>query len=318
MIINVTRMLGISIVTLSVFVFCFLYLSPTLWVSEILRSFFWQLIIILFAGLLILLVSYHPLISASLFLALGLCGVFLVSHFSFDNTVQRQGPNSYSITTFNVYYRNKQYKKISNAIKKANTTVVLLEEAHVNLFKHLQALKSQYPYIKIDAVSDNSRLRKIILSKLPITATKTINISDSGRKSAFINKILFDGLPMTIIGIHLSNPSKPSGFADRQKEYAGIVTQIKRTDSPVMVAGDFNTTPLSYYYDRFLKNSHLSASVPAYYWLPTWYRVSPLFSLPIDHILFEKEFLTPLSITRGKRSGSDHYPITLTFRIKGP
>jgi endonuclease/exonuclease/phosphatase (EEP) superfamily protein YafD len=124
--------------------------------------------------------------------------------------------------------------------------------------------------------------------------------------------------PLEIIGVHQVWPSDP----EQQIEEEALAAMIAQTPRErLIVAGDFNSAPWSFARrrwdaafglprrDRALYSwpARLSASLP-------WLR-APL--LPIDHVYAGPGWAT-VSVTRGPRLSSDHYPVVVTLAPVGP
>lgn len=103
--------------------------------------------------------------------------------------------------------------------------------------------------------------------------------------------------------------------ADSQKEeqVKEIFSNIKDTESPYIITGDFNSTPFSKVYK--LMTSNLSdAFVHKGRGIGRSYNgVFPAYR--IDYILYQKEFFKPKSYYSPNVDFSDHYPVVTTFSI---
>lgn len=103
--------------------------------------------------------------------------------------------------------------------------------------------------------------------------------------------------------------------ADSQKEeqVKEIFSNIKDTDSPYIITGDFNSTPFSKVYK--LMTSNLSdAFVHKGRGIGRSYNgVFPAYR--IDYVLYQKEFFKPKSYYSPNVDFSDHYPVLTTFSI---
>ena len=118
----------------------------------------------------------------------------------------------------------------------------------------------------------------------------------------------------TINEIRTVSKSLSQGFKRRAIQAQVVKNYINRSPYPVIVAGDFNDTPVSYAYRKIRKGLN-DAFVSSGYGAGFTYRGN----YPpnrIDYILFGKTLLcTNFSILRVKYS--DHYPIIAWFRRPG-
>ena len=88
-----------------------------------------------------------------------------------------------------------------------------------------------------------------ILSKAPITSAQIIELPwndvrfNAGRRHALVATITHAGKPITVYAVHLENRLKASA---RRRQMLPILEHAKRQDTPVILAGDFNTNPFTW------------------------------------------------------------------------
>jgi endonuclease/exonuclease/phosphatase (EEP) superfamily protein YafD len=133
---------------------------------------------------------------------------------------------------------------------------------------------------------------------------------------------VFDGAggPITVLGTHAAWPV-PGGPQQWQSTMLARVLENCPKDR-LIVTGDFNSTPWSFSLrrqDRLFgleRRTHGQASWPA-----RAYHVfdfdPPFPLLPIDQVYAGKGWRT-LSVQRGPRLGSDHYPLIVTLQATTP
>ena len=81
----------------------------------------------------------------------------------------------------------------------------------------------------------------------------------------------------------------------------------------VVLLGDLNTTPWSYFYRQYLETLGLK-DAKAHHYLPTWPTYIPVFFLPIDHVLVSPKVQT-LSQRLAGFNGSDHFPVEVVLQF---
>ena len=117
--------------------------------------------------------------------------------------------------------------------------------------------------------------------------------------------------PFTVLGVHLPWPNK---FVREKDKYAALKAMAgDRPSDRLIIVGDFNSTPWSFQRQRedadlgVLRRTRNLFSWPAekvsHNKLPALFPV-----LPIDHVYAGRGWAT-VSVQRGPRLGSDHYPI---------
>lgn len=104
------------------------------------------------------------------------------------------------------------------------------------------------------------------------------------------------------------------GFVNRAIQAQVLKNYVKRSPYPVVVAGDFNDTPVSYAYRKIRKGLHDSFVESGYGAGFTYKGNYP--PNRIDYILYDN-FLVSTRFEIVKVKYSDHYPIMAYFRKKG-
>lgn len=103
------------------------------------------------------------------------------------------------------------------------------------------------------------------------------------------------------------------GFELRTSNTKAIVENLPQNNTPIIICGDFNDTPLSYTYQR-MKNAGLEdAFLEAGHGVGTTY-CGRLPMLRIDYFWHSEE-INPLTFKVVKKQISDHYPIVMTCNI---
>lgn len=88
-----------------------------------------------------------------------------------------------------------------------------------------------------------------IVSRLPITSAQVIELPyfnvhfNSGRRVALVVTVVANGTPVTIYGVHLDNRLNPT---DRKTQMLPVLQHAEQQQTPVIIAGDFNTGPATW------------------------------------------------------------------------
>jgi endonuclease/exonuclease/phosphatase family metal-dependent hydrolase len=88
-----------------------------------------------------------------------------------------------------------------------------------------------------------------ILSHAPILSSEVIELPDidvhinSGRRVALAATILVDGAPVTVYAVHLTNRLT---VKERIRQMRPILEHAKQQSTPIIMAGDFNTSPYTW------------------------------------------------------------------------
>lgn len=198
----------------------------------------------------------------------------------------------------------------------------------------------KYWYFEPASVNDYEAYGQAIFSKYPITHSGTIVKNEFG-----INRIIYADVErgnqkIRVYNVHLrsfalQNEDKefiqnPSGeadktktrrvgrklkqaFASRSEQAEALKEHIQNTETPYLVMGDFNDTPMSYSVNLIGKGMKNAFQEKGSGWGVTHYEMLPIFQ--IDYILTSQDF-NILNYQIVKRKLSDHYPIWADIQLK--
>ena len=125
-----------------------------------------------------------------------------------------------------------------------------------------------------------------------------------------------DGAPFSVVAVHLVWPTRKR----QRPNMAALAELLRRYPADrLIVAGDFNLTPWSFALRRFDDALGLERRDRALFSWPArlsptarWGWPAPL--LPIDHVYAGRAWRT-ISLVRGPRLGSDHYPLLVRLAL---
>jgi endonuclease/exonuclease/phosphatase family metal-dependent hydrolase len=259
---------------------------------------------------------------------------------------------SYNVRLFN-YFESKNgtvsEKKVLEFLKSQNPDIICLQEFFVlgiPTLKESEIIKAlggkYYSHMKLIGSGKNKFYGIITLSKFPIVRkgeivhpgssslsiyTDVVIKSDTFRiynnhlqsfrlktmERSFIEEITASENKETIEEVRSLSVSLKKGFVRRALQAQVVKNHMNRSPFPVIVAGDFNDTPVSYAY-RKIRNGLNDSFVNSGYGAGFTYKGN----YPpnrIDYILYDKALINNyFEIIRLKYS--DHYPIVAYFRKK--
>lgn len=221
------------------------------------------------------------------------------------------------VVQFNVWKDNPAPDAATRWILAQNADIVVLEEAARSGGRIRDALAARYPY-QIDCLGAERRCSTVILStKPPIDADGLArgDPENRGALSAVWARFDHPGGPFTVVGAHYMRPWPYSDQTRGQDQLIGFVNG--EAQDRMILVGDFNATPWSFALKRQDKAWTLVRITRA---LPTWPNSEGLAGrlhlppiLPLDHVYIGRD-LRKLSIRRGPRLGSDHYPVVIDLQ----
>jgi len=112
----------------------------------------------------------------------------------------------------------------------------------------------------------------------------------------------------SVLGIHYPWPTE----RDRLGQAADLARVVRaHSAETTILSGDFNSTPWSFARRREDQAFGLIRRTRAVFSWPAW-RGLPVPLLPIDHVYAGRAWAT-VSVERGPKVGSDHYPVVVTL-----
>lgn len=211
-----------------------------------------------------------------------------------------QQPDSTRVYFANTYFENHDAATIAQSVQRANPDVAIFAEIEPETFAQLSQQLPEYtfayhhdaPGLFDLAVLSRTQLNEPIIHHYADERFPSVEISLPGPNG-----------PLRIIGTH---PILPQGHALWQNRNTHMYALSKDIDDrPTLVMGDFNNTPWSPVFIRFLQESGLTRHATQ----PTWPTFLPSagFRIPIDHVLTRN--VQVLNTETGEESGADHLPV---------
>ncbi|MEQ1771079.1 MAG: endonuclease/exonuclease/phosphatase family protein [Devosia sp.] len=125
---------------------------------------------------------------------------------------------------------------------------------------------------------------------------------------------LADGRSFSVMTTHLDWPYP---IERQQTELAEAEAEVAKVEGPLLLVGDFNSTPWSYAMKGFAAATGLTRethNLPTYPELFTLRRLVPTVSfLPLDQV-FQRNIIVH-ELHRGAPTGSDHLPVIFSFSV---
>ncbi|BAZ12273.1 endonuclease/exonuclease/phosphatase [Calothrix sp. NIES-4071] len=218
------------------------------------------------------------------------------------------------IESFNVNVENKEYQKSVDIVRKDKPDIALFIEIHDTWYNNLKTrLKDTFPY---SFRSPGGGLA--VFSRIPLEDAQGVNLDEAGHH--LVTNLKVNGKTIHFIGTHPMVPVKPWTFHRRNRQLAALEKYINQQQNPVIIAGDFNLSPWSPYYRKFIKKTGLHNTRLGFGTLPSWPRAAthvkipswliPLVNIPIDHCFVSKDFGV-VNTGISQHGNSDHAAIVV-------
>ncbi|HTT03565.1 MAG TPA: endonuclease/exonuclease/phosphatase family protein [Steroidobacteraceae bacterium] len=230
-------------------------------------------------------------------------------------------PTNVRIVALNVFYHNSQYERALTFVRAARPDVVVLVEITPQWRSAFERLRAAYPFQYYAAAPrplafGSSEVRgALLLSRWPIVHAEQLALGPT-TDPAVTAVLAVQGRDVRIIGVHAAWPLGLSVSGERNEELVALATRVRSETEPCIVAGDFNVTPFSPYFRRFLAASGLVWAAQGAGWQPTWPTFLPPAGIQIDHV-FVSPGIQVQRFARGPSVGSDHRPILADLVIPG-
>ena len=303
--------------------FLLLWFLRTTWFGELFWSFFLHILLIYLFYLVLVLVfiskkklslKNKPIIISVLiinFINLIFQSTLLIN---FSGPFKNLSPNDYSlkVMSVNVRFENENFAAINNLIKEENADVLILIELSSQIYGKIKdTINADYPY---KSKTSSFYGYNQIFSKFPVIASADISASENniGYLKA---EIAAKDKTYRIYAAHANPPLTQESFAFRNQYLQTLARDINQELSGnLIVAGDFNVSPWSYYYQQFLKdtdfkihNFSLSKGI-----ILTWYFDPPVLASHLDYI-FLGQNIVDLDFKTRSLEGSDHNALIATL-----
>lgn len=206
--------------------------------------------------------------------------------------------------------RNSHYDQVLALVRRESPDLVGISEITQTWEAKLKEGLPEYPYQVIE-----KRFGGIALfSKIPLIEPG-VSYFAAIKRPRITTKINIGGELVTVILAHPVIPKWQSEI--RNNELKEIATQSRDARTPVIVFGDLNCSPWSYYFGKVLEVGRLGDSERGFGLQPTWNARWYFPLVPIDHCLFTREFLA-LVREVGPDVGSDHLPVLVKIGMREP
>ncbi len=230
-------------------------------------------------------------------------------------------PESGSIVlmTHNVFGLNDRMERVTSAIFAEDPDIVVIQEYFGGQASGLHpALLARYPYFV--RCRGGKRANLGLYSRLPFEQEDAEACPDDAYGRTRTAHILArfqteDGKSFSVLTTHMDWPLP---IWRQHEQLAALSELVHAVDGPLIVAGDFNSTPWSYALRGFVAQSGLVRQTlnlftfpTTWFYFGTWRDTIPF--LPLDHVLTRG--LDVHEVHTGPATGSDHLPVVMRFSL---
>jgi endonuclease/exonuclease/phosphatase (EEP) superfamily protein YafD len=203
----------------------------------------------------------------------------------------------------NVLFENHSATRLLEIVREESPDVVLLLEYTPEWARMIDELRTAYPH-RVEVPAERA-YGIALFSRYDFDGAAAFAL---GEKPAIEARLLTPSGPLELIGVHLLSPTSPGRGEARNRQLDELATRVARVSGPLAVAGDFNITPYSPFFQDWLARTALTDTRRGRAVSPSWPTMLPLVAIPIDHCAVSHE-VTIVAHRRLPAFGSDHYPI---------
>lgn len=212
------------------------------------------------------------------------------------------------IVSSNVRFSNTRYAEFISFVRKSNPDVVFVQEATPLWLQNLHALDEPYPYMRYQPNRHGFGLA--LYSRLPFRKIESEYIE----VAYILGRVRVNERPVWLLDTHLFTPTNEWHFENRNQELNSLAGIIEKLRGPIVVAGDFNMSIWSPYYDRFISETKIVDVRDNRGIFPTYPAANPVFRIPID-LCFVSQRMKVVHVQTGPNIGSDHLPLIVDLEI---
>ncbi len=224
--------------------------------------------------------------------------------------IAADAPHQIKLIQFNTWGRNDEIDRTAQWIADQNAGIVVIEEATVAIREAILARRAYHASCRRCSVMIFSRAPPIFTAPPPLPepwpglprARATFAPADGG---------------FTVIGVHYTWPTDDDVQKRQGLQLAGSIARLDHRR--LILAGDFNSTPWSFSRRREDALFGLERRTRALFSWPaarfTRFRIrTPMPFMAIDHVYAGGDWRT-VSVKRGPKLGSDHYPVVVRLAL---
>lgn len=229
-------------------------------------------------------------------------GLFSSSAQAVGSSMETQGAVApFRLVTYNAWQRD--HAPLAEYLESTGADVIVLQEIGRTQADALHARLPSYPYAHTQPGLEGA----VVFSRWPVLDARTLRLGEGGTPASWV-VIRWRDVTTTVLGVHLHWPLGGRSARLRNQELAQLVVHARSVAGPLLVAGDFNTTPWSSHFQDMIRNSGLRNCAAGRALLPSWPAQFMPLGIAIDHCLASNHWRS-LDVRTGPRLGSDHLPV---------
>ena len=215
----------------------------------------------------------------------------------------------FRLVTYNAWLRQRDHAPLADYLESTGADAIVLQEIGRTQADALHARLPSYPY----AYTQPGLEGAVVFSRWPVLEARTLRLGEDGTPAAWV-VIRWRDVTTTVLGVHLHWPLGGRSARLRNQELAQLAAYARSVAGPLLVAGDFNTTPWSNHFQDMIRRSGLSHCAAGRAIAASWPAQFMPLGIAIDHCLASHHWRS-LDVRTGPRLGSDHLPVVADLML---
>ena len=221
------------------------------------------------------------------------------------------------IFVWNALLMNFNYATIAEVIREVDADIVAIVECNSELGKQLEPMREQYPFASWRPNWQSQGT--IVMSRIADTSFELIELDKTQPNQAVVAHFKIhpnDSKPSRLMVLHPLSPRWPLRRIFTRNDQLTIAARWagEHSDQPLIMMGDFNTSPWSPIFDDMLKLGQLHDSRNYRGYFASWPSVFYDFGIPIDHALVNQHIKVLDRRVLQEAYGSDHRGVILEIQ----
>lgn len=212
---------------------------------------------------------------------------------------------SLSILYMNKYVGNPETEGAMNVVADKNADIVVILEANENWIAGTD-LRSRYPY-HIESLAEDGWSIAIYSRLKPIGEVRK-TLGEDVNPIVMTRLIVGETKEIPLVVLHLPRPLNQLNWQSARYAVRRLSTEIRHSNEPWIVIGDFNSGPFGRVYESFVNAARVDHASLGHGYFATWNALYPVLRGSIDHI-FIKEGISVGRFEKVTVPGSDHWGI---------
>jgi endonuclease/exonuclease/phosphatase (EEP) superfamily protein YafD len=216
---------------------------------------------------------------------------------------------TYKIFLANINSSNRERHLLLEYLEKSEDDTVVLHEV-TKAWGEALATQKNFAFAKFIPLESNFGIA--VLSRFPIEVLDVLTDRENMIPHLIVKNDL-PGQPLNLATVHAFPPIGGYGHLINQRHLETIASKVRELRGPVLVCGDFNSTPWTRRFSQFLDLANLNFESTLSSIIRSWPNIALLPKIPIDFCLTRDMSIIDVGV--GPNIGSDHKSIQYKLQL---